>query len=247
MITPVKIYNDHQALSQEVSKLIVLQVSEKPASVLCLAAGDTPREAYNLLRQLASEGKADFSTCTFIGLDEWVGIPPENEGSCAFFLHTNIFSPMRIAPSQVHLFNALSREPAMECRKMDEYIRQVGGIDLMLVGVGMNGHIGFNEPGVREDLDAHVVDLDETTQSVGQKYFKEKTTLLKGVTLGFRSIMQSRKVIMMASGKKKADIIQRALEGPITTEVPASLIRRHPQNLIMLDRDAASFLEGGSS
>ena len=153
---------------------------------------------------------------------------------------------MRIAPSKIHLFDGESSDPAIECRKMDEYIRQVGGIDLMLVGVGMNGHIGFNEPGVPEGLHAHVVDLDETTQSVGQKYFKQRTTLLKGITLGFGNIIESRRVIMMASGKKKANIIQRALERPITTEVPASVIRRHSQHVVMLDREAASALDGTS-
>ena len=241
-IMSLKIYNDHNAVSRAASELILRQVQQKPESVLCLAAGDTPREAYQLLPELAREQNIDFSRCTFVGLDEWLGIAPDNEGSCAFFLHANIFSPLGIRPSKIHLFKSQSPDPQMECRRMDERIRKSGGIDLMLVGVGMNGHIGFNESGVSEDLYAHVVDLDETTQSVGQKYFKESTVLLRGITLGFRHVMESRKVIMMASGKKKAHIIQKALEGPVSTEVPASLIRRHPQNNIILDKDSASAL-----
>lgn len=237
-----KIYNDCEALSREVCNEIVGQVRHKPDSVLCLAAGDTPRQAYNLLKQSAIEENVDFTKCTFVGLDEWLGIPPENEGSCAFFLRTNIFFPMGIPTSNIYLFNSLSADPEMECRKMDEHIRQSGGIDLMLVGVGMNGHIGFNEPGASADLYAHVIDLDETTQAVGQKYFRESTPLRKGITLGFKHIIESRRVIMMASGTKKAAIIRKALEWPVSTQVPASLIRQHAHATIMLDRDAASAL-----
>lgn len=238
----VKIFSDYQELSREVCKEIIEQVRRKPESVLCLAAGDTPRRAYNLLAESASDEKVDFTKCMFVGLDEWLGIPPENEGSCAFFLRINIFSPMQIPASNIRLFDSLSPDPERECRMMDEHIRRSGGIDLMLVGVGMNGHIGFNEPGVSDDLYAHVINLDQTTQSVGQKYFKERTQLQKGITLGFKHIMESRKVVMMASGMKKATIIQKALEGRVSTEVPASLIPQHAHSVIMLDNDAASAL-----
>ena len=241
----VKIFDDYQELSREVGKEIIEQVRRKPESVLCLAAGDTPRRAYNLLALQAREEKVDFRKCTFVGLDEWLGIPPENEGSCAFFLRTNIFSPMQIPASNIRLFNALSADPESECRNIDEHIHRNGGIDLMVVGVGMNGHIGFNEPGVSDDLYAHVIDLDQTTQSVGQKYFKETTALRKGITLGFKHVMESRRVIMMASGTKKAAIIQKALGGPVSTHVPASLIRRHNDAIVMLDKDAASGLTIG--
>jgi 6-phosphogluconolactonase/glucosamine-6-phosphate isomerase/deaminase len=130
-----------------------------------------------------------------------------------------------------------------ECSKMDAVISEKGGIDLMLVGVGMNGHIGFNEPGVSPQLYSHVINLDTTTQSVGQKYFKESTVLKKGITLGLQHLLEGRQAILMASGQKKSPVMQKALEGPISPEMPASIIRNHEQAYVMLDEDAASLLK----
>lgn len=240
----IEVFEDYETLSLAAAGTIIAQVRNKPASVLCLAAGDTPRAAYRMVGELAKREGVDFSRCTFIGLDEWIGIPPDNEGSCRFFLQTNLFTPLNIASSQIHLFDALSSDPHSECERMDVNVKENGGIDFMLVGVGMNGHIGFNEPGVGEDLYSHIVDLDETTQSVGQKYFSKATKLQKGVTLGFRHVMDSKRVIVMASATKKADIMRKALEGPITTDVPASIIRRHANAAAMLDKDAAALLTG---
>lgn len=234
----IQIFDTFEALSRAVADTILQQVQRKPDSVLCLAAGDSPKRAYELL----GSSKVDFTLCSFIGLDEWVGIPRENEGSCFYFLNENLFQPLRVPAARVSLFDALAKDPENECRKMDSIVRARGGIDLMLVGVGMNGHIGFNEPGVGENLYAHVIDLDETTRSVGQKYFRQSTSLAKGMTLGFRHVLESKHVILMASGRKKAEIIRKALDGLISTDVPASLIRKHSNATIMVDRDAASLL-----
>ena len=238
----VKIFDDHESLSAEAASQILAQVQKKPDSTLCLAAGDTPRRAYELLGHIAVESKIDWSKCSFIGLDEWIGVPPSNEGSCAFFLTKNLFSRLSVDRSRIHLFDALAPDPLAECNKMDTLIRKAGGIDLMLVGVGMNGHVGFNEPGVSRNLYSHVSALDQTTQTVGRKYFNETTALYTGITLGFRHLMECRQVIMMASGLRKAKIIREVVEGPITTDVPASLVREHGRAEALLDRDAASLL-----
>lgn len=239
----LKIYEDYESLSMNTASEIIAQVRRKPDSVFCLAAGDTPRLAYTRLAELASAQKVDFGGCSFVGLDEWLGISPKNEGSCAYFLHHNLFSPLGIDSAQIRLFDSLAPDAVIECRKMDEHIRHKEGIDLMLVGVGMNGHIGFNEPGVRGDLYAHIIDLDDTTRSVGQKYFKRNTRLQQGITLGLRHFLESRSVLVVASGAKKATIMRQALEGPVTTDVPASLVRKHSNALVMLDRDAAGSIE----
>lgn len=238
----LKICSDHESFSGEIASRIVDLIASKPEATLCLAAGDTPRRAYAILVQMARERGVDFTKCTFFGLDEWMGIPPSNEGSCAFFLHTNLFSRLAIEPSRIHLFDALASDARAECNRMDDLIRRAGSIDLILVGVGMNGHIGFNEPGVSPDLYSHVITLDETTQTVGQKYFREVTTLGKGITLGFRHLMGSRQVMMVASGLRKAEIIRKAIEGPINTNVPASLVREHPEASVVLDQEAATLL-----
>lgn len=238
----IEIFSDYHALSQAVAGTIMQLVKSKPDATLCLAAGDTPRLAYALLAEMAAADKTSFSKCTFVGLDEWVGIPPDNQGSCHFFLQTNLFGPLAIDPSRIHLFDSLTTDLDGECRKMDTLIRKEGGIDLMLVGVGMNGHIGFNEPGVSDKLFSHVIALDETTQTVGQKYFDESTTLKSGITLGLKHFMESKKAILVASGTRKADVIRRALEEPVSTALPASVIRKHERGVVMLDHDAATVL-----
>lgn len=239
----LNIYKDYNTLSSQAANEIIALVKNKPDAVLCLASGDTPRLTYAMMASKASDEKVDFSRCTFIGLDEWVGIPPENEGSCYFFLQNQIFKPLNISASKIHLFDALSENMEAECIKMDEIILEKGGIDLMLVGVGMNGHIGFNEPGVPFGLYSHVIALDATTQSVGQKYFKQSTILKHGITLGLKHLLESRKAIVMANGKKKSEVIRKALEGAVTTDMPASIIRKNSQGLVMLDQEAASLLK----
>lgn len=238
----LSVYPDYESLSHHASDAIVEQVSRKPDTTLCLASGDTPRLTCRLTAEKAARVKTDFSRCTFIGLDEWVGIPPENEGSCRHFFETEVFAPLSITRDRIHLFDGMSIDLENECRVMDASISQKGGIDLMVVGIGMNGHIGFNEPGISFDLYAHVVDLDEATRTVGQKYFRQKTELSKGITLGLKHLMEARRVILIANGARKAEVIRKALEEETTTTLPASIIRKHPNAHVMLDEGAASGL-----
>ena len=238
----LKIYKDYNTLSQHAASEIVAMVKGKPDAVLCFASGDTPRQAYNLLSESTAKENADFSRCIFIGLDEWVGIPPENEGSCSFFLHNTVFKPLNIDSGKIHLFNALSGDLAEECKKMDKIIFEKGGIDLMIVGVGMNGHIGFNEPGVSADKYSHVINLDNTTQTTGQKYFKQPVLLKQGITLGLKYLMEAKKVILMANGIKKAEVIKRAVEEEVNIDMPASIMQTHPAGIVMIDEEAGSLL-----
>ena len=239
----IKIYEDHQALSEKVAAFILDLVRKNSRAVLCLAAGHTPELSYQLVAEWAVKENIDFSGCTFIGLDEWVGIPPSTEGSCHYFLHTTLFQPLAIEPEQVHLFNSMSADLQADCSRMDELIASKNGIDLMLVGLGMNGHIGFNEPGVSANLYSHVIDLDSDTQSVGQKYFGRPMVLKQGITLGLRNVLESKTLIMMASGSKKAGIISEAIHGALHNEVPASLLRTHSRGWVMLDAAAASLVQ----
>ena len=239
----LKIFNDYQSLSEYTADEISDLLKSKPDSVICLAAGDTPRLSYQLLAKKLNEKKIDLSKSTIIGLDEWVGIPPDNEGSCQFFLRNELLNHINISSSQIHLFDALSDDLARECRIMDEVIKDKNGLDLIVVGVGMNGHIGFNEPGVPFDLYSHVIDLDETTQSVGQKYFKSTTALKKGITLGLRHLTESKKAMLIANGPKKADVIKAIVKGPIDPEMPASIMKMHKNGWIIIDEGAAGKLK----
>jgi len=239
----LNIYPDYHNLSVRAAGEIIDLVIKKPEAVVCLASGDTPRLMCKLVTERAIKEKMDLSRCTFIGLDEWVGIPPESEGSCHFFFQTLLFSPLHISSAQIHLFDGLSKDPAHECAVMDKTILEKGGIDLMIVGVGMNGHIGFNEPGVSFDHYSQVTDLDDTTITVGQKYFSQPVSLKQGITLGLKHLLESKKAIVLANGIKKAAIIKKVLEENISNQIPASIIRMHAQGILMIDEEAASLLK----
>jgi glucosamine-6-phosphate isomerase len=241
-IMEIKIYKDYDALSNSTSDEIVEAVKKNPAAILCLASGDTPRLAYSLTAKKAIANKVDFSRCTFVALDEWMGVPPDNSGSCQFFLRRHLFDPLHIPENNIHFFDALSTEPQEECEKMNDVIHRKRGIDLMVVGIGMNGHVGFNEPGQSFQQYAHVVDLDETSKVVGQKYFQETTILSKGLTLGLQHMLEAKKVLLIASGLKKAEIIKKTIEEEISPQIPATSIRSHANGYVMLDEEAASAL-----
>jgi glucosamine-6-phosphate isomerase len=239
----LKIYKDHHSLSDAAASEIIDLIKNKPAAVLCLASGDTPRLTCQLLVQKLKKEQTDLSQFTFIGLDEWVAVPPSNEGSCHYFFKHELFEPLKLSPAQTHLFDAMSGNLEEECRKMDAVIREKGGIDLMIVGIGMNGHIGFNEPGVSFDKYAHVTDLDNTTLTVGQKYFKTAVALQKGITLGLQHLLDARKAILMANGSKKAGVIKKTMEGEVTNAFPASIMQKHANGVVMVDEEAASLLD----
>jgi len=238
----LKIFKDYHSLSAQAAREIIELIKTKPDAVVCLASGDTPRLTCQLVVEKGIQEKVDFSQFTFIGLDEWVGIPPENEGSCNFFFQTLLIKPLNLSSSQVYLFNALSQNPPEECKKMDTVITEKGGIDLMIVGIGMNGHIGFNEPGVSFTNYSHVIDLDESTITVGQKYFKGSTELKQGITLGLQHLMNSRKAIVIANGAKKAGVIKQAVEGSVSNLFPATIIQQHEKGIVLIDEEAASLL-----
>jgi len=235
-------FDSYDKLSKATAEEILHCISCKPESVLCLATGETPLLTYQILVEQATKNKIDFSKAHFVGLDEWVGIPPENSGTCHFFLTEKLLRPLKTGAAHIHLFDGMSAEIDSECTKMDKVINDLGGIDFMIVGIGMNGHIGFNEPGTSLALKSHVIELDNVTQQVGQKYFRSTTKLQKGITLGFQNILQAKKVILMANGAKKADIIKTSLEEGITEKCPASILRKHANSYVYLDSMASSKL-----
>jgi len=236
----LEIAKDYQELSELVATMITDRIKEKPNSVICLASGDTLKLALRKVVDKATQQQIDFSAVQFIGLDEWIGITAETHGSCADFFNKYIFLPLGIPNNNFHLFNGTAIDLEKECKKMDEIILRLGGIDLMVVGIGINGHIGFNEPGISTSLKSHVAELQETTQSVGQKYFNSTQILKEGITLGFQHLIDSKEVILMASGVAKAQIIQKTILGEISEVVPATVIRKHPNALILIDEEAAS-------
>jgi len=237
------IHDNYEEMSAAAAHLIINSIKSKPNSILCFASGDTPKLAYQLAGEAAIKKNIDVSKSFFIGLDEWLGIPPGNNGSCHYFLHHYLFNSMNLASSQFHLFDAMTTDEESECKKMNHIIDSKGGIDLMVVGVGMNGHIGFNEPGTGIQSNAHVARLDEVTKIVGKKYFNNEVAINKGITVGLKQVMQAKTLLMIANGKKKAPVMRQAVEGPVGIDFPASLIRNHSNGILIIDREAASELK----
>ncbi|MFC5410313.1 glucosamine-6-phosphate deaminase [Larkinella bovis] len=234
-----QIFSDYDALSRHTAQHLADLLNRKPDALICAASGDTPVGAYRALVQLVKEGQTRVDHCTFVGLDEWVGLGPESEGSCANYLQRELFGPLNLRPDQYRLFDAKAADLDAECEQMNRFVDGRGGFDLILVGVGLNGHIALNEPGTPFNLKAHVSELAETTITVGQKYFSTPTSLTLGVTTGLQQFLDAREAILIASGSKKAPVIKTALEGPVTEEFPASILQIHPNAYVWVDREAA--------
>jgi glucosamine-6-phosphate isomerase len=238
----VTIFNSQEILARWAARKIIDLVTQKPNAVLCLAAGETPRLTYQYLVEFVKKEGIDFSAVQYVSLDEWVDIAPSNTGSCYYFLRQCLFDPLLINPGNIHFFNSIKSELPASCEKINRVIERLNGIDLALLGTGMNGHIGFNEPNIPVDLLAHVVELDPITRQVGQKYFSENTALHSGISLGMSQIMQSGTILLLATGQKKAAIMKKALEENVSMAVPASFVQHHTNAFVLLDQEAAHLL-----
>jgi glucosamine-6-phosphate isomerase len=238
----IKILPDYHSLSAAVAQLIKDYTKNKKSSIICLASGHTPIGVFQELAKEIKQNNLDLGNCTFLSLDEWIGIDPDDSGSCLTMLKKDCFEPLYIQPHQIEFFNVRTTDLEKECNRINTLIELHGGLDIMLVGVGTNGHIGMNEPDTSFDSYAHISTLAEETKSVGQKYFDKPTTLSQGITLGLRHLREAKLPIVMASGEKKATIIAKGLTQPPTEEIPVSIAQLIPQGYVMLDAEAASQL-----
>jgi glucosamine-6-phosphate isomerase len=235
----IQIYKDYEALSEAAAEYVVDLLAEKPDAVLCLPSGSTPLGMFKILAEKSKAGEVDFSKCTFVGLDEWVGMGPDDEGSCRYWIDRDFLHPIGFRDDQIVYFNAKSTDLPSECDRVNQAIAELGGLDLMVLGVGMNGHLALNEPGTSFESYAHLSTLDPITAEVGQKYFTKDTPLTEGITLGLRHAREARQLIVMASGQLKADVMKRALEGEVSEDFPASLVQQVEGALVLLDKAAA--------
>lgn len=234
-------YKNYDALSEAVALQMVNQIISKPDTVFCLASGNTPLKAYEYFVEKVKKETIDYSRCVFFGLDEWIGISPDDTGSCHYFLTKNVFEPLGIANENIYLFDGLSKNPEAECDRISRAIEK-NGIDLIVVGIGMNGHIGFNEPGSLIGNKVQIVALDRVTQTVGQKYFDKPMLLKKGITIALRSFLDAKKALLIANGAQKASIIQQTIEGEVNITIPSTIIQLHKNASVMIDDEAAACL-----
>jgi glucosamine-6-phosphate isomerase len=238
----VIIRKSYEEMSAAAADLVMDQISRKPNSVLCFPSGDSPTGMLSFLIQRVKTGKLNLSKAKFVGLDEWVGMDRHDDGSCQHYMYEKFFNPAEIKNDQITFFNAKANDLDAECKKVDTFISSHGKIDLVIVGIGMNGHLGLNEPGSSFNNYCHVVDLEESTKTVAQKYFSDSTILKQGITLGLKHIAGAKATVVIAGGEKKSQIIQKIVEGSVTEQVPGSIMQTLEHGLILVDEAAASKL-----
>lgn len=232
-----------ESMAVQVADRLDENLSSIPRPLFCPASGDTPAALYAQLLQRAANHTLDMRRWYFVGLDEWVGINGEDEGSCRYYLDKGLFHPLQVEEDRICFFDGRAAHLEQECARVERFIGQWGRIDAAILGIGPNGHIAMNEPGADPSGRSHVAVLHPITRATGQKYFSGGRTLEKGITLGLGTLMEARHLFLLAIGQHKAAIIRQALDGPITAEVPASLLRSHPGLEVWLDDAAAGLLD----
>ena len=234
---------DYEDMSKKAANIIASQVVLKPDCVLGLATGSTPIGAYKNLVEKYEQGDLDFSQVTTVNLDEYKGLPRENDQSYYYFMHDNLFDHVNVKPENTHLPDGTKEDANEECARYEELIRSLGGQDLQLLGLGHNGHIGFNEPDTVFEKTTHCVDLQESTIEANKRFFASADDVPKqAYTMGIGTIMQAKKILVVVSGEDKADTVAKAFFGPVTPEVPASILQLHPDVILVADEAALSAL-----
>ena len=239
----IHIFNDANQVGLAAANIFSGQILQKPNSVLGLATGSSPIDTYKHLISFYEEGALDFSNLTTFNLDEYVAIPHDHPASYHDFMDKNLFDFVNINKNQVHVPNGNAKKLEDVCANYDKAIDSAGGIDLQLLGIGGNAHIGFNEPDTFFTYGCHVVDLAPSTIDANKRFFdNENQVPRQAVSLGIGSIMKAKKIVLIATGKSKAQAIADTLNNNIDPQIPATILRVHPNVTFLLDKEAASLL-----
>lgn len=234
---------DYDDMSRKAAAVIAAQIIMKPDSVLGLATGSTPIGTYKNLVDAYKKGDLDFSKVKSVNLDEYRGLPRENDQSYYYFMHDNLFKHVNINLDNTHLPDGTELDSDKACTEYEAIIESVGGQDLQLLGLGHNGHIGFNEPNDEFDRLTHCVDLTESTIEANKRFFASADDVPKqAYTMGIGTIMKAKKILVVVSGADKAKIVKEAFFGAVTPKVPASILQFHPDVTIVADEAALSLL-----
>ncbi len=235
---------DYDEMSRRAANFISAQVMMKPESVLGLATGSTPVGTYRHLVARCRKGDLDFSGVKTVNLDEYRGLPRDHQQSYYYFMYTNLFQGINIDLNQTHIPNGMEADSDKECSRYEQMIQSVGGIDLQLLGLGHNGHIGFNEPGQVFEKTTHCVDLTESTIEANKRFFGSADEVPRqAYTMGIGTIMQAKRILLIVSGEDKAAILKTALQGDVTPAVPASILQMHRDVIVVADEAAMSMLD----
>jgi glucosamine-6-phosphate deaminase len=240
----VRILKDEQAVARAVAARVITTLTAKPATALGLPTGRTPVELYARLVAAYMAGRIDFAQATTFNLDEFLGLPSDHPASYRAFMEAHLFAHVNLSPRRIHFFNGVALDPVAECVRYETAIRRAGGIDLLLLGIGANGHIGFNEPAAGLVGDSHVARLAPGTRRSNAHLFGGRVQAVppSALSMGVGTILRSRAIVLVATGAGKADVIRATVEGPVTTRLPASLLQLHGAVDLVADEAAAAGL-----
>lgn len=239
----VLIYESEEQIGIAAGNYMCGQVLQKPNSVLGLATGSTPLKPYSQMIELYKKGVVDFSKVTTFNLDEYVNLDVNDKNSYHSFMHENLFDHINIPEENINFLDGNAEDPEEECHRYEEKIKAAGGIDIQLLGIGSNGHIAFNEPADCFQRWSHVVTLKESTVKDNSRFFKSIDEVpTQAVTMGIGSIMQAKKILIIAIGENKAKAIKQLIGGNVTPMCPASVLQFHTDVTLMLDKAAASLI-----
>lgn len=232
---------DYQEMSRKAANILAAQVILKPDCVLGLATGSSPIGTYDQLVEGYEKGDLDFSEVRTVNLDEYIGLNQENDQSYYYFMHSHLFDRINIDPANTNVPNGMAEDIDAECERYEELIRSLGGVDIQLLGIGRNGHIGFNEPAAAFDKMTHCVDLTESTIEANKRFFASADDVPRqAVSMGSGTIMKAKKILLIACGEDKADAVAKSFFGPVTPEVPASILQLHSDVVVIADTAALS-------
>ena len=233
----VLIFDTYEEMSRAAADIMAEVIVEKPCGVLGLATGSTPVGMYNCLAEKCAAGEIDFSNIKSVNLDEYYPISPDNRQSYRYFMNENLFSKVNIKLENTRVPAGDAKDPEVECAQYEKYIDSLGGIDIQILGIGQNGHIGFNEPDSFLYRDTHVTGLTESTMQANARFFSEGEVMpTKALTMGMGSIFKARKIIVMANGVAKRDALNKLLSGKITTDCPVTFLNLHPDVTVICDK-----------
>ena len=239
----VYVAENYTDMSRKAANILSAQVILKPDTVMGLATGSSPVGTYQQLIEWYKKGDLDFAQVRTVNLDEYAGLAPEHSQSYRRFMQENFFDHINIPRENTHVPNGLAPDLEAECRRYNQVIQSLGGIDIQLLGMGHNGHIGFNEPGQAFELETHVVNLTDNTIEANARFFASPDEVPRqAITMGIKSIMQAQRIVMVVSGADKADMVRAAFAGPVVPQVPASILQMHPNFILVGDKAALSKL-----
>lgn len=239
----ILVCKDYEEMSKKAAQLIASQVTLKPNSILGLATGSTPIGMYRDLVKMYEKGELDFSNIKTFNLDEYYQLPRDNDQSYYYFMHKNLFNDINIKEENINIPNGMTKDVVSECINYDKAIEDIKGVDIQVLGIGNNAHIGFNEPSNVFIKNTHLVDLKDSTIKANARFFESiEDVPKKAVTMGIGSILAAKKILLLASGEGKAEAVYNTVYGEVNPQVPASILQFHNDVTLILDEAAASKL-----